>query len=789
MTIPKKIIIPDKLLPILKANNYVSLPIKKNNIITHYSIYRIAYQITTTDATGNIRKKFVFKNYITNQDGFLGQGTFGMVHKLYPINDDGEIDEHHPVAIKICFPNKQPIEDQKNALTIELTSLRSFLKNTSVISTLFMPDYGPCFAFTMEYINAKPLSAKSTRAQVEKLTFTSRILLILQGILFSSFLHNHRPAIIHKDIKPDNSLVSIEEKDGTLVLNHFFVDFGLSVLLKHPHLQSLNIASGTWLTAAPEIIGNMVGPKSDVFSYACNVLFFLGAMDQNVLCRVTDLDRPKIKNTHQNSIYNMNGFLAAIELPGTHPNRQLMVRTLLIKFIFRMMQKEYHPRAETNEVVAFFQALYTLCLLYEKKRLIIQCQRNTLTDTRRAILVNFTPTDIKQSPDIYQVSQLEKEIKTNNVLQQLTTDELKVFKSIPAELMQKYVSALLALCKFDKDPDTSVNINQEIALARNRVNQAVNELETLSKKQIALIEKLSEAQIEYLLKSPLTSSQWHILTTVSEKQRKFLSQLSDTERNEANELIKLLREIYQESKQPVPAQEQEFTVYFNAQLKKLQTTIQRQTLVLLAKMAILTATTVNESAVDTHQPRLAIFNDYPFEKNPDVCELILVLAMNDKKRFNFNNNEPLVIAELIDTMARTNRLTLKRVTMLCDEEFPSEMVKALLKLYKKNCSVSKYLSLFFNAVEDQLELPLEYQFAKSVAKMINTLPEDMTCYKNIENTINQLLSDINKPPTSISQQQNFSLMGQKPRNKTTVLKILESLTNLQSNSPSKIAQF
>jgi len=93
-------------------------------------------------------------------------------------------------------------------------------------------------------------------------------LVIKQALRALAYLHQHKPMVVHRDVKPESLRWSSRRADADLKL----VDFGLAYVHGFEDCGSQRV-SGTALYAAPEALTAAPAPPMDLFSLG--VIFFL----------------------------------------------------------------------------------------------------------------------------------------------------------------------------------------------------------------------------------------------------------------------------------------------------------------------------------------------------------------------------------------------------------------------------------------------------------------------------------------------------------------------------------
>lgn len=746
---------------ILQKNNCVATEVSFIGQMTDVLIYRIAG-----------------KDYLVNPADKLGTGGSAVVYKAYPMENQ-KVNMEHPVALKICTrPASIEQAQYEEMLSIELKILALLFKDVSEKSDVVLPDNTVCQAFTMEYFEAKPLSDPKVFETLSKLTFTQRVLLILQGALFLNlFHHGMSEPIFHGDINPANSLISLLlTQEGIPVINQFLTDFGVARILKSLGLEDITGDVGARSTMAPEVLDGKAGIKSDVYSYVSIMLMLLGVA--NPVLGVID---------HKVSNYNMVGFLQDLALPTDTAQTQADIAVLITKFVFRMMSKNYNLRAETNELVAFSQSLYTLCLLNDKKQIIQQLI--DFKDIHLKLLQAFSAEQIQQLNEsaCNKVKRFSINPEQEAVIGKLSTEQFKAIIQIPFTHLQSYHTALKE--KNENMTSLATKLTPEQITAVKALNKEdIDNLLTLTPEQIAIlilynekqysvlkrathteIKKLSELPLFSLIKLQLPldeilKNREFETQALQEKFSRLASNEGTARLNNFNTLNTILAET-----------DKEFYPFITAQLKERACEIAKDMKVLQTKMAVLTAHSEKAKDENTHKIRLKIISTFDFDNNPEKCELIVALTLTNKKRFLLANNEPDIIkdkvAKLIEKNDEGDLLTLKNLAQLCDPMVDKERVKLLLTLHRAHDLSLPFVEFFLFSTNND--------FVNKVASLINQISTNMSAFKNSKKLelINAYLSNIimKEQSRSIAQRFDVGFMPPAKSNKKRILELLEEM--------------
>lgn len=159
------------------------------------------------------------------------------------------------VAIKVLRPELRGDEDFIKRFKVEAQSAGN-LSHPNIVSIYDVGNEGDTEYIVMEYVEGitlkQYLSAKGVLPQKEAVDFAAQIC--------SGLEHAHKKGIVHKDIKPENILIT---KEGILKIT----DFGIAKALNQGTITTGGMAMGSVHYFSPEQArGSFVDAKSDLYS-------------------------------------------------------------------------------------------------------------------------------------------------------------------------------------------------------------------------------------------------------------------------------------------------------------------------------------------------------------------------------------------------------------------------------------------------------------------------------------------------------------------------------------------
>lgn len=234
-------------------------------------------------------------------DFFIGSGAFAEVyrvkHKFLGLQ-----------ALKVFKPHVYKLEEKSNFIS-EATIL-SNLTHPNIVrvfeANLFRKDERDLFFISMEFVSGETLFQLMKR----KIRIPISLALSIQRDLCAglAFAHRQEPSIIHRDIKPQNILLSY---DSTTPVGKVS-DFGLAKVV-NPKTRMTDSA-GTIAYLPPEGFWGFTTPASDVFSAGvvlyqmitglCPWAYDFSTVDDNINALQTEVLKARKRKPQKPSVIN-----------------------------------------------------------------------------------------------------------------------------------------------------------------------------------------------------------------------------------------------------------------------------------------------------------------------------------------------------------------------------------------------------------------------------------------------------------------------------------------------------
>ena len=208
------------------------------------------------------------KNYVLTKE--LGKGKFGTVYLTHLSNDKSK-----KYATKVLNPLNN-IDNKGRMLILGEITILLMMKNCPYIVKLHdYFEYQEKVHLVLEYFNGGDLEVyltnikKPSNKPLLELAMIEEIKAISYN-LGSAINSLHSKNIIHRDIKPMNLLISLDN-DTKRLASVKLTDFGTSRELFNPEAETM---VGTPKYMAPDVFMGGYNLKTDVWSYGC-VLYYL----------------------------------------------------------------------------------------------------------------------------------------------------------------------------------------------------------------------------------------------------------------------------------------------------------------------------------------------------------------------------------------------------------------------------------------------------------------------------------------------------------------------------------
>jgi len=224
------------------------------------------------------REEFIQKNLRKFHDVYeiqkeLGKGSFGTVHLVrHKTQRDSKNEQRERVCKIISKAKARAAKTPESKVREEFAVLKQ-LDHPHVLRIFedFEDEHNfyllmePCRGGDLaQYVKAlEPMDATTYEHWVAK---------VMQQTL-SAVAYCHAKAVIHKDLKPENVMLSTPRETSVHAMHVVVVDFGLAEMFAHPTDRS-DVVSGTPPYMAPEVWQGNFSKSCDVWSVGC-MLFFL----------------------------------------------------------------------------------------------------------------------------------------------------------------------------------------------------------------------------------------------------------------------------------------------------------------------------------------------------------------------------------------------------------------------------------------------------------------------------------------------------------------------------------
>ena len=197
---------------------------------------------------------------LTAEDGKpieLGRGAMGITYKAF------DIDLQCPVTLKVISEEYLGDESARLRFLREARAAAS-LRHPNIASVFHLGKSGGNYFYAMEFVEGETLGHLITRRG--RLEVKLALEIIKQVAVGMTAMHKKR--LVHRDIKPTNIMVSLEE-EGPVTAK--IIDLGLAKSLDEPGAQTaistLGVFAGTPEFASPEqFAGVGVDIRSDLYS-------------------------------------------------------------------------------------------------------------------------------------------------------------------------------------------------------------------------------------------------------------------------------------------------------------------------------------------------------------------------------------------------------------------------------------------------------------------------------------------------------------------------------------------
>jgi NIMA (never in mitosis gene a)-related kinase len=226
----------------------------------------------------------------------IGSGSFGMIRKIRRKRDN-------KILVRKEIDFRKMNEKERKQLVTEVNILRDLHHPNIVKYYERIIDKENCLIYIiMEYCEGGDLAALIQKCRKDRILIPERFIWFIFTQLILALHECHygtkadgspRPAILHRDLKPDNVFLS-----NNIINSYTHIklgDFGLARIINNPETDFAKTYAGTPYYMSPELINEQAyNNKSDIWSLGC-LIYELCALEPPFQAKTQILLAKKIK--------------------------------------------------------------------------------------------------------------------------------------------------------------------------------------------------------------------------------------------------------------------------------------------------------------------------------------------------------------------------------------------------------------------------------------------------------------------------------------------------------------
>lgn len=223
----------------------------------------------------------------------LGKGNFGTVYKVVHKGRSGKQIRQNDQNFRVCKVMSKALVQQNGAPLAKVREELSVLKLLDHPHVLrIFEDFEDEKAF---FLIMEPCQGGDLQEFMQKLEpmdapeYEYFVAKVLQHTL-SAIAYSHQKGVVHKDLKPENIMLSTPRGTRARDIHVVVVDFGLAEMF-HRHNDRSKVVSGTPPYMAPEVWNGNSGKSCDVWSCGVILFYLLAGRLPFVAARAEDFAR------------------------------------------------------------------------------------------------------------------------------------------------------------------------------------------------------------------------------------------------------------------------------------------------------------------------------------------------------------------------------------------------------------------------------------------------------------------------------------------------------------------